>query len=135
MKVRTNIMFLQQLHNKMSYDITSCESINKIQTPSFFLDTSADKKRVKLKKKSSYPRIYTKTGDKGTSALFTGERRQKSDIVFNALGTTDELSSHLGLAREFAAESMQSHPYVDQLQRVQCLLQGTNTRKSVSRLS
>ena len=79
-----------------------------------------------LKKKSSYPRIYTKTGDKGTSALFTGERRQKSDIVFNALGTTDELSSHLGLAREFAAESMQSHPYVDQLQRVQCLLQGIN---------
>ena len=108
----------------------------KLSTPSFFLDTSpTDKKRVKLKKKSSYPRIYTKTGDKGTSALFTGERRQKSDIVFNALGTTDELSSHLGLAREFAAESMQSHPYVDQLQRVQCLLQGTNTRKSVSRLS
>ena len=108
----------------------------KLSTPSFFLDASpTDKKRVKLKKKSSYPRIYTKTGDKGTSALFTGERRQKSDIVFNALGTTDELSSHLGLAREFAAESMQSHPYVDQLQRVQCLLQGTNTRKSVSRLS
>ena len=110
--------------------------MNNFSTLSFFLDTSpTDKKRVKLKKKSSYPRIYTKTGDKGTSALFTGERRQKSDIVFNALGTTDELSSHLGLAREFAAESMQSHPYVDQLQRVQCLLQGTNTRKSVSQLS
>lgn len=85
--------------------------------------TSEEKKRVKLKKKSSYPRIYTKTGDKGTSALFTGERRVKSDLIFNALGNTDELSSHLGLAREFASKVEPTHPYVDQLLRIQCLLQ------------
>ena len=56
--------------------------------------------------------------------MFTGERRVKSDLIFNALGNTDELSSHLGLAREFASKVEPTHPYVDQLLRIQCLLQG-----------
>ena len=32
----------------------------------------------------------------GTSALYSGERRAKSDRVFSALGAIDELSAHLG---------------------------------------
>lgn len=44
-------------------------------------------------------RIYTKTGDDGTSALATGERRPKSDLRFETIGTVDELNAHVGLAR------------------------------------
>ncbi|ESO97419.1 hypothetical protein LOTGIDRAFT_214269 [Lottia gigantea] len=66
-------------------------------------------------------KIYTKTGDKGTSATFTGERRPKDDIIFQSLGATDELSSALGLAAEFVREA--DLPLVDQLEQIQCILQ------------
>ena len=46
-------------------------------------------------------KIYTKTGDKGTSALYTGERLSKDAQVFQSLGAIDELNAHLGLAREY----------------------------------
>jgi cob(I)alamin adenosyltransferase len=41
-------------------------------------------------------KAYTKTGDAGSSGLI-GERRPKSDLVFEVLGTVDELSATLGL--------------------------------------
>ncbi|XP_045130626.1 corrinoid adenosyltransferase-like [Portunus trituberculatus] len=66
-------------------------------------------------------KIYTRTGDKGVTALFTGERLPKNTQFFNALGTTDELSSHLGLVKAHAEEKR--HEYVDQLERIQCILQ------------
>ena len=40
-------------------------------------------------------RIYTKRGDEGVSDLYTGERRSKTDVVFNALGDLDEVHSCL----------------------------------------
>jgi len=78
---------------------------------------------IKVKGSKRLPKIYTKTGDGGNSSLYTGERRSKTDQVFSALGTVDELSSHIGLAKEFALSSSFDHPYVDQFGRVQCILQ------------
>jgi cob(I)alamin adenosyltransferase len=44
-------------------------------------------------------RIYTRTGDDGTTALGTGERRPKHDRRIAAYGTVDELNATIGLAR------------------------------------
>jgi len=44
-------------------------------------------------------RIYTRTGDDGTTALGTGERRAKHDLRIEAFGTIDEANSAIGLAR------------------------------------
>jgi len=44
-------------------------------------------------------RIYTRTGDDGTAALGSGERRPKWDLRMAAYGTVDEANAALGLAR------------------------------------
>ncbi|AFL81675.1 ATP:cob(I)alamin adenosyltransferase [Aequorivita sublithincola DSM 14238] len=44
-------------------------------------------------------KIYTKTGDKGTTALFGGTRVPKHNIRIESYGTVDELNSYLGLIR------------------------------------
>jgi cob(I)alamin adenosyltransferase len=48
------------------------------------------------------PRIYTKTGDDGTTGLLYGGRIAKDDLVAEAYGTTDEAVAALGLARSLA---------------------------------
>ncbi len=45
-------------------------------------------------------KIYTKTGDKGTTALIGGTRVPKHDIRIEAYGTVDELNSFTGLLRD-----------------------------------
>ncbi len=45
------------------------------------------------------PRVYTRTGDKGETGLFSGERVPKNSRRVEAYGAVDELSSWIGYAR------------------------------------
>ena len=55
-------------------------------------------------------KIYTRTGDDGTTGLGSGERRLKSDLRVEAYGSVDEANSCVGLARLHTAAS---HPELD----------------------
>ena len=44
-------------------------------------------------------KIYTRTGDDGSTALGTGERRKKYDLRIAAYGTLDEVNAAIGIAR------------------------------------
>jgi cob(I)alamin adenosyltransferase len=48
-------------------------------------------------------KIYTRTGDKGDTALGNGDRVAKHDARVNAYGTTDELNAFVGTARLHAS--------------------------------
>ena len=45
-------------------------------------------------------KIYTKTGDQGTTSLFGGKRVSKADLRIDTYGTVDELNSYVGLVRD-----------------------------------
>ena len=59
-------------------------------------------------------KIYTRTGDKGDTALGDGSRRFKHDLRVTAYGTTDELNANVGLARHHAKGDID-----DRLARIQ----------------
>ncbi|CCV11331.1 cob(I)yrinic acid a,c-diamide adenosyltransferase [Mesorhizobium sp. STM 4661] len=62
-------------------------------------------------------KIYTRTGDDGTTGLGTGERRLKSDPRVEAYGTVDEANACIGMARLHTATA---HPSIDaMLSRIQ----------------
>ncbi|HUH49991.1 MAG TPA: cob(I)yrinic acid a,c-diamide adenosyltransferase [Mycoplana sp.] len=61
-------------------------------------------------------KIYTRTGDGGTTGLVAGPRRMKHDARVAAYGDVDETNSLVGLARQHTA----THPLLDQmLMRIQ----------------
>jgi len=45
-------------------------------------------------------KIYTKTGDSGTTSLFGGTRVSKADLRIETYGTVDELNSWMGMVRD-----------------------------------
>ncbi|GAC1331038.1 MAG: cob(I)yrinic acid a,c-diamide adenosyltransferase [Beijerinckiaceae bacterium] len=62
-------------------------------------------------------KIYTRTGDDGTTGLGTGERRRKDDLRIEAYGTVDETNAAVGLAR---LSTVNSDPDLDaMLARIQ----------------
>ena len=44
-------------------------------------------------------KIYTRTGDDGSTGMADGRRVSKADLIFEVMGDIDELNSHLGLVR------------------------------------
>ena len=68
----------------------------------------------------SITRVYTRTGDKGTTALVGGTRVPKDSPRIEAYGTVDELNSVLGLARVFNEERLaegEKHRWLDEVFR------------------
>jgi len=61
-------------------------------------------------------KIYTRTGDDGTTALGTGERRKKSDLRVAAYGTLDEVNAAIGVARLHTAGDGALDPALSHIQ-------------------
>ena len=56
-------------------------------------------------------RIYTRTGDDGTTSLGSGERRKKYDLRVDAYGTLDEVNAAIGIARLHTAGDAALEPW------------------------
>ena len=61
-------------------------------------------------------KIYTKTGDSGTTGLAAGPRRSKADLRIESFGAVDEANAALGLAMLYAGDQPQ---LADMLTRIQ----------------
>jgi cob(I)alamin adenosyltransferase len=61
-------------------------------------------------------RIYTRTGDDGSTALGSGERRPKYDLRVAAYGTVDEVNAVVGVARLHAAGNLELDPMLARIQ-------------------
>ncbi len=61
-------------------------------------------------------KIYTKTGDDGTTALSTGERRLKFDLRVEAYGTVDETNAAIGIACLHTQDDKTLHAMLQRIQ-------------------
>ena len=74
--------------------------------------------RFIFSKSSHLPKIYTRTGDQGSSGLLGSDRLPKDSLIFDVLGTIDELSATIGIVR-----STCSFPDIlKELESIQCSL-------------
>ena len=58
-------------------------------------------------------RVYTRTGDDGTTGLIGGTRVKKYDLRLEAYGTVDELNSWIGLIRSQEIDSDDQHDLIE----------------------
>lgn len=61
-------------------------------------------------------KIYTRTGDRGTTSIHRRVRVSKTDIRIEANGTLDELNVAIGIARSFMAEDSPWQPLLKEIQ-------------------
>ena len=64
-------------------------------------------------------KIYTRTGDRGDTGLFGGDRVSKTHVRIEAFGAVDETNALLGMARAFAS----GHPAAERLDSLLAALQ------------
>lgn len=78
--------------------------------------------------------IYTKTGDKGTTALFGGTRVSKSDVQVECYGTIDELNAFIGFAKiavkDTVLQDLLTHVQKDLYTAMACLAGSRKTSLS-----
>jgi cob(I)alamin adenosyltransferase len=73
-------------------------------------------------------KIYTKTGDKGTTSLVGGTRVPKTHVRLEAYGTVDELNANLGVlvtylpdeADQVLVRHIQDRLFADRIEVCQC---------------
>lgn len=66
-------------------------------------------------------KIYTRTGDDGSTGMADGSRLSKADALFNTMGDIDELNSHLGMVRALLAAAPTHHDDATNSELVQTL--------------
>ena len=74
-----------------------------------------EKKSLLLPKRNKLMKIYTKTGDKGETALYGGTRVSKASARVESYGTIDELNSFIG----FAKTEITDEKVLNQLKKIQ----------------
>ncbi|TXD98066.1 cob(I)yrinic acid a,c-diamide adenosyltransferase [Psychrobacter frigidicola] len=65
-------------------------------------------------------KIYTRTGDDGSTGMADGSRVSKADSLFSVMGDVDELNSHIGLVRAHFAQAVadaNTQPLPERLQQ------------------
>lgn len=73
--------------------------------------------RIRLPKNFTMAfKIYTKTGDEGSTALIGGTRVSKSHTRIDAYGNIDELNAHIGLLMVYCGEGHAAQPLLAQVQ-------------------
>lgn len=81
-------------------------------------------------------RIYTRTGDQGTTAIHGGQRVPKDDIRIEANGTLDELNVAIGMVRSLLPASHADQPLLREVQlnlmTVMSLVATTSARRDAN---
>lgn len=67
-------------------------------------------------------KIYTKTGDNGTTSLIGGERVKKYDLRVDAYGTVDELTAFIALLSDELSEDERTENIIDELATIESQL-------------
>lgn len=78
-------------------------------------------------------KIYTRTGDDGTTSLIGGERVKKYDLRVEAYGTVDELTSFIALLADRIASEPKTQDLVEELRTVECRLMSVAALLAVGR--